>query len=335
MTKRSGILAIGNLLVDQTFRCNEYPKESMLTQISEIDTSCGGGCTNVLFDLAKIDPKINLELVGLVGNDKFGQFIIEEATKHHVDCSRVIQDDSQATSFTNVTINNKNGFRTFFHYMGGNQHFDVKYFDELNSSARIAHIAYLLLLPALEKADEQHVTASAKALASLQDQGFTISLDLVSAPEKERYLNWVVPALKYVDYLIINEEEASQLTGLPIGKGSSALDSYYAQAQKLLDQGVKQRVYIHFPNGAIVMTNNKEQAYTDAYHIPSQDVVSTLGAGDAFCAGVLYGIHENWPLKQTLRLGCASAHFNLYSMSATQGAASIERLQHFLDNYGY
>jgi len=45
--------------------------------------------------------------------------------------------------------------------------------------------------------------------------------------------------------------------------------------------------------------------------------VSTLGAGDAFCAGMLYGIHQGWELEASLRLGCANAYFNLFNVSAT------------------
>lgn len=336
MVNRNGILAIGNLLVDNTFRCNEYPKESMLTQISDINKSCGGGCTNVLFNLAKIDRSLPLELVGLIGNDEFGKFIIEQAEHNHINCTRIQRAHDQITSFTNVVINSQNGYRTFFHYMGGNSHFDANYFQHLNSNAKIAHVAYLLLLPALEQIDEEYGTASKRALTYLQNQGFEVSLDLVSAPEKSRYQEWVIPALSQVDYLIINDEEACQLTDIiPQKKYQLTLNQYYEQAKKLLDFGVKQRVYIHFPTGAIAVTKQGEQAYAEAYHIPAHNVVSTLGAGDAFCAGVLYGIHDRRSLFETLRLACASAHFNLYSTSATAGAVSLEKLQHFLDNSDY
>lgn len=336
MANREGILAIGNLLVDKTFRCNEYPKESMLTQISDINMSCGGGCTNVLFNLAKMDSVLPLELAGLIGNDEFGQFIIEQARYNNINYNRVQRVDNQVTSFTNVMINNQNGYRTFFHCMGVNSHFGAEYFQNLNSNARIAHVAYLLLLPALEQYDEEYGTASKRALTYLQNQGFKVSLDLVSSSEKSRYQEWVIPALSQVDYLIINDEEASQLTGIVIQENNkSSLAQYYEQAKILLDFGVRQRVYIHFPTGAVAVTKQGEQAFAEAYHIPVHNVISTLGAGDAFCAGALYGIHDGRLLSETLRLACASAHFNLYSTSATEGAVSLEKLQHFLDSYGY
>ena len=71
---RNGILAIGNLLVDRTLLISEYPQESMLATISKIELHCGGGCTNILFDLAKLDPALPLYLGGAVGKDGEGQF---------------------------------------------------------------------------------------------------------------------------------------------------------------------------------------------------------------------------------------------------------------------
>ena len=44
MTRRNGILAIGNLLIDRTLLVAEYPQESMLTTISDVGIHCGGGC---------------------------------------------------------------------------------------------------------------------------------------------------------------------------------------------------------------------------------------------------------------------------------------------------
>lgn len=324
MHKRRGIIAIGNLLVDQSLCCTEYPQESMLTQISHSGKSCGGGCTNVLFDLARLDPTLPLALSGIIGRDEFGDFILEEAANHQVDTSRVRISEQDATSFTYVMVNSQNGNRTFFHHMGANHRLCADDFANLGGQARIAHVAYLLLLPALEQEDSAWKTTGAKALAALQEQGFQVSLDLVSAPETSRYQQWVKPALPWVDYLIINDEEAKRLT-------QRNDDDYFAAARELLTMGVRQIVCIHYPQGAVAVNAQGEAVDVPAYHVPQSQIVSTLGAGDAFCAGVLYGIHEGWPLEKALRLGCASAHFNLFSLSATKGARPVNELNDFIE----
>lgn len=323
MNKRRGIIAIGNLLVDQSLRCTEYPKESMLTQITSREKSCGGGCTNVLFNLAKLDPTLPLSLCGVIGRDEFGEFILEEAAHHHVDSTRVWISAQDATSFTYVMVNNLNGKRTFFHHMGANHRLGANNFTQLNCTARIAHVAYLLLLPTLEQPDDTWKTTGVRALATLQEQGFSVSLDLVSVPETIRYQQWVRPVLPQVDYLIINDEEAGRLSGRND-------DDYIAAAHALLAMGVRQVVCIHFPQGAVAVNAQGETVSVAAYHVPQSQIVSTLGAGDAFCAGVLYGIHEAWSLEKALRLGCASAHFNLFSVSATKSARPVNELHDFI-----
>jgi len=325
MSKRNGILTIGNLIFDQSLHCNEYPKESMLTRISSMSQSCGGGCTNVLFDIATMDPELDLYLCGLIANDEYGDFILNEANLHNLDIKNVRVVESGTTSFTYVIVNGKNGYRTFFHNMGVNNEFNEKDFLNLKSNAKIAHVAYLMLLPALEQPDEEYGTKGAKALASLAQQGFKVSLDLVSVPEVERYKKWVIPALKHVDYLIINDEEAKRLTGHLTNGG------FFEQAHALMCQGVKEFVCIHYPDGAIAVDRDGKEYKVSSYLVDEKDVVSALGAGDAFCAGMLYAVHQEYDLNDALRLGCASAHFNLYSYSATEGAKPLLHLKKLIE----
>lgn len=328
MSKRRGIIAIGNLLVDQSLCCTEFPQESMLTQITYVNKSCGGGCTNVLFDLARLDPGLPLALSGVIGDDEYGDFILQEAARHNVNTTRVRVSGQGATSFTYVMVNNQNGHRTFFHHMGTNHQLTAADFSNQNNQARIAHVAYMLLLPELEQENRGWKTSGAQALADLQRQGFEVSLDLVSVPETERYQRWVKPVLPYVDYLIINDEEARRLCL------SSEDDDYHAQASYLLEMGVRKLVCIHYPQGAVAVDAQGKSYKVDAWHVPSHEVVSTLGAGDAFCAGILYGIHEDWPLANALHLGCASAYFNLFNLSATEGARTLSELNEFIQHRG-
>ncbi|WWO73308.1 carbohydrate kinase family protein [Histophilus somni] len=113
MQKRKGILALGNLLVDRTLVISDYPKETMLATISEMGLHCGGGCTNVLFNLSKLDPELSLFLSGAIGKDSEGQFILRQAKKHNVVLTAMLESDLP-TSFTDVMINSQNGERTFF-----------------------------------------------------------------------------------------------------------------------------------------------------------------------------------------------------------------------------
>ena len=78
-----------------------------------------------------------------------------------------------------------------------------------------------------------------------------MSLDLVSRKGDPRYRPLVLPALKHLDYLTINELEASEFSGLEIRlpNGEPHVANIARAASALLDAGVRQRVVIHCPEG--------------------------------------------------------------------------------------
>jgi sugar/nucleoside kinase (ribokinase family) len=79
---------------------------------------------------------------------------------------------------------------------------------------KIFHLGYLLLLDSLDMPDDEFGTRSARLLAQMRDQGYETSLDLVSRKGDPRYQPLVLPALRHLDYLVINELEAGEFSGL-------------------------------------------------------------------------------------------------------------------------
>ncbi|HET6440638.1 MAG TPA: carbohydrate kinase family protein [Anaeromyxobacter sp.] len=331
--ERRGILAVGNLLVDKTHRIPAYPPESLLVVINETSTSLGGGPVNVLFDLSQVDPALPLSIAGVVGNDEDGSFIRAECRRRGIDTSHIATAADRPTSFTHVMMSERNATRTFFHWHGSNSRLDVEHVRTLDGPARIAHLAYLLLLEGLDLPDAEYGSKGAHALAILKEKGYRTSLDVISAPDPERYRRLVVPALPHTDYLIVNEVEAAGMTGTTPAAGEKGVDWEAAlhQCRRILELGVKELAAIHFTEGAVALTRSGEHGRQQSYHVPKEQVVSTLGAGDAFCAGMLYGIHERYPLDLCLKLGVALAHFNVFAASATGGAVPLERLRELIE----
>lgn len=323
MQQRKGILAIGNLLVDKALLVSDYPAESMLATITKMEIHCGGGCTNLLFNLAKLDKNLPRFLAGAIGQDAEGQFILSQARLHQVNVDAVVQN-SMPTSFTDVMINANTGDRTFFHYVGAMAEYGIEQISQITHSAKIAHLAYLPLLPKL-----LDVEVLKKTLQHLQQQGFLISIDLVSISDKQLFIQQISPILPWVDYVIINDVEAKLLTSCEqIPTTKSLLQQ---MAKQIIEQGVRDTVIIHDPKWAVAINQKGEQTIQPSYWVEKSQVVSTLGAGDAFCTGILYGLHQQLPLSQVLKLGHGLAYFNLFSLSATGGAVSYQQLQQFIE----
>lgn len=319
MTERHGILTLGNLLVDHTHLIPAYPAESHLMPIERSERHCGGGCTNVLFNLAVLDPDLPRYLAGAIGHDDNGRYILEQAAARNVD-TRAVITLNRPTSFTHVIISRDNGSRTFFHHLGAMADYRQEHLSALDTPAKIAHIAYLPLLPAL-------LPDLIPSLQTLRAQGYQISADLVSLPDTTLFTRHIRPALAHIDHLIINDIEAALLLEQRGGEDSATL---LAMAEQLLAHGVRQNVILHSAQSAAAARANGERAIQNPRPIAPEHLVSTLGAGDAFCSGVLYGLHQNHPLNDTLALGHAMAHFNLTSLSATDGAVSYATLKQHL-----
>ena len=127
--------------------------------------------------------------------------------------------------------------------------------------------------------------------------------------------------MKYVDNLIINEVEAGALTGMEPKR-----ENLIKIAQKLKAYGVSERVIIHTPEIGICVSNNGIEC-VPAYDLLENFVVGTTGAGDAFCAGALFGIYQGKTDKEILEFASAAAVAALSKADATSGLGTEQDIQ--------
>ena len=152
------------------------------------------------------------------------------------------------------------------------------------------------------------------------------SVDVVSE-DSDRFADIVGPALKHSDYCILNEIEAGKTAGFKIRQTDGSLDTVGLRhaAGALLQQGVSELIVIHFPEGAFARTRKGEDIWQSSLKLPKKYIQGTAGAGDAFCAGVLYGLHEDWELSKCLELGVCAAAASLADPTCTGGMIPLDK----------
>jgi sugar/nucleoside kinase (ribokinase family) len=64
-------------------------------------------------------------------------------------------------------------------------------------------------------------------------------------------------------------------------------------------------------------------------------VVNKAGAGDAFNAGMIYGLHEGWDLEKSMRFGTAMATICLEGRSCTDSMANMIETLDFMRTQPY
>ena len=327
---RKGIVSAGNWLVDTIKFIGTYPTAGNLVTIEKIESGFGGCSHNVLADLAHLKTDLPLYAGGCVGKDALGDDIMAGIEKLGINADGMCRVDA-ATSYTDVMADMSAGTRTFFHHRGANAHLSPQLIDAIECNAKIFHLGYLLLLDQLDAADEEYGVVAARVLHSLQQRGYKTSVDMVSEVS-ERVRKVVLPALKYTDYLIINEVEAGVCCErtLRSAEGEILLDQVAEAARELMNYGVGEVCLIHFPEGGYILTRNGDTLYCPTIPVAHEDIVSTVGAGDAFCAGALYALHEGYAPREILMFANASARFNLYGATSTSAAPSLKQITNYL-----
>ncbi|MEM7259817.1 MAG: carbohydrate kinase family protein, partial [Pseudomonadota bacterium] len=177
---------------------------------------------------------------------------------------------------------------------------------------------------------QQDANGWVNVLRQAQALGIQTNLELVSIePEKIRHI--ARPCLKHLDSLIVNEYELGALadTAIHDENGNISMDLCIAAAAKIHEYSRQSGnglslVVAHCPAFAIALYATGAVHSRPSFHVPEKEVVSTVGAGDAFAAGMLYGIHEQWHIDQSLELAHATAAASLRSANTVGSVESVQ-----------
>ncbi len=321
-TLRQGITLAGNILTDTVKMIPTFPEQGMLVTVREILRAVGGSVPNTGIDLAKIDPTMPLYACGKVGDDDHGVFVKQQMAHYGLDVSRVTTG-TLGTSFSDVMTVSGTGARTFFHYRGANAEFGVSDVDVALLPGKMFHLGYLMLLDRLEEPDPVYGNQAARLLAQVQAQGIKTSVDVVSE-SSGHFAEVIVPVLPYCNAIIINEIEACQISGNTARDEHGKLleDEVWAAMGFILDQGVKDCVIVHFPEAGMMLRKDGTRTKVPSVDMPRSMFKGSVGAGDAFCAGCLYGLYHGWCDAKILLFASGAAVCNLTEKDAISGLRS-------------
>lgn len=332
---RSGILCAGCWLVDNDKTISHWPAEETLTNITEYRIHGGGPAHNVAMDLSRLGAAFPLWGIGMVGDDEAGRFLLDSCKTAKINAEQIHVLAGACTSQTDVMTDETSGKRTFFHLQGANALLGPEHFDCSATSARILHLG----APGIHRTLDQPGAAYANGWAAVLDQarqaGLKTNLELVSGPPAE-IRRLAMPCLPHLDTLIINDYEATAMTGhVVVQDGRVSKTEAIKAARLLLGQGVRELVVVHYPEGCVAMSRDGQSLMQPSLQVPRESIKGANGAGDAFAAGVLYGLHEEWPLQDVLVLGHCAAASALRSVSATGSVGTASQCLALARQWGW
>lgn len=308
------VLCVGLMVCDIIIKpvdINVFYVDSTL--LETLKMASGGDSLNVAINMAKLG--LCVSLVGRVGNDMFGEFLINEARKYDVVTDGIIKSDEYSTS-TSIVLVDKAGERHFAYYGKANDSLCAKDVDvSLMKEASIVHIGSAM---ALNNLDGSGITELFKMAKSL---GKITSLD-VTWDSSGKWLEKIEDALQYTDIFMPSYDEAKKITKLEKPEEMTEFFRKYGLKILVVKLGSEGCYISDFTNEYHIRTFNNVKVY------------DTTGAGDAFVSGFLTGITKGFSLYDCGVLGNAVASQCVTELGATSWNKSLSEIEIFIkSNY--
>jgi ribokinase len=294
------VIGIGALNVDKLFLVERIARGDEESSVIDFAEACGGSAANTMVALARLGLKTGY--IGKIVYDREGNLLLNDFKKEMVD-TRGIVIAKNGRSGVVMGFVDKKGERAMYIDAGANSALTLEEIDlQYANSTFFMHLSSFVSESAFQVQKKLTSSLSPDVKLSL-DPG-----DLYA----DKGLTALKPIIERCLVIFPNEHELKLLTNEHYKKG----------AETLLNKGARIVAVKLGPKGCYV-TDGKEKHLIPSY--PAK-VVDTTGAGDAFCAGFLYGLVKNKNLRQCGKIGNFVASKCIEKVGARAGLPYLAEL---------
>lgn len=276
------------------------------SNLGVVRNSVGGVARNIAENLARLE--VPTLLLSTVGHDHFGNRVLEHTAATGVDVSHVLRvPDTHTGSYVAVLDDGGKVMVAISEY-DIVEHITPRY---LQQQRALFAAAAMLVIDA---------NLSDRTMASAFMWAERYNVPVCADPTSPELAKRLIPYLPALYMVAPDAAEAAILCGAetPPATSEEAIET----AQCLVSLGVKI---------AIVTLAEQGVAYADggsAGHIPalSTSVVDTTGVGDALTAAVIFGLLNDMPLDDAMRLGVAAAALTLRTRDTVSSDLTLDQL---------
>jgi len=304
---RFDAVGFGALNVDKLFKVNCVVGPDCEGFVTGFEEACGGSAANTMVGLARLGCRTGF--IGKVADDKEGQLLTRHFQEEGVDAKGIVTVKVGRSGTVMGFIDGK-GNRALFVDPGVNDTImpeEIK--REYAFQTEFLHLASFV--------GQNSFQTQTKIVESLP-MGVKVSFD-----PGEIYAGKGLKALEPIlnrTYVFMPSARELQVLG---GKAD-----YKENAEFMIGKGVR-IVAVKMGNKGCYVTDGKESHRIEAFKVK---VVDTTGAGDAFCAGFLYGLLKKKNLAECGKIGNFVASRCVMKMGARTGLPKLEDLvEHKLD----
>jgi sugar/nucleoside kinase (ribokinase family) len=316
---RRGIICGVSWCVDRNKLVDHWPEQETIAVILAAERQGGGNGANAAVDLKRLGASFPVEAVGLVGDDEEGRFLMRLCAEMGIDARQMHVAKDVPTAYTDVMTVKGTGKRTFFYSAGSHDLVSPDHFDAGATNAAILHLGLPGTHAIMDAPWQGEASGWVAVLKRAHAAGLETNLELCTIP-LERIAELGRPCLAHLDYLVVNDAEAGALAGIAtVAAGIVDVAACELAARTIIERSAAELVVVHFPLGAVAAARDGTLARKPSVRVPQEAIKGANGAGDAFAAGMLLGLHEGWELERSLALANATAAASLRSVT-TNGA---------------
>lgn len=294
------VVGFGALNLDKLYKVNMIAKEEEEGSVLEFKESAGGSAANTVVGLARLELKTGF--IGKVAADREGKFLLDDFRKEKVDVKGVSVSERGRSGVVMGFID-QNGDRALYVDPGVNDQVDFKDINlDYVSGTEFLHLSSFV--------GEKPFKAQKNLIEQLSDVKICFDPGAIYA---RKGLNAIKPIIKKSYVMFPNGIEVKLITGQDYIEGAKAFIKLGADL-----------VAVKLGKKGCYVTDGKESYMIEAYKV---EAVDTTGAGDAFCAGFLYGLIKQKDLYECGKLGNFVASRCISKMGARTGLPRLEELK--------
>jgi ribokinase len=280
--KDAKIIVVGSLNFDMALSVPRFPLPGETLTGTEIRYAAGGKGANQAVAAARLG--VAVAMVGKVGNDSQGKFLLEQIKQAGVDSRFMTIVEGCPSGIALIQVD-PTGENCIVIIPGANALVSKEVVDAASQLFKRAEVVLLQLESPIETVQRSAEVA--------RDNGLTVILN----PTPARVLS--PGLLSLIDILILNEIELEIMTGMDTKKNEESL---HQAARKLLSERMKAVIITLGKDGSVLVAPDMIR------HFPSFSVDSTdsTAAGDAFVAGFAVAYSEKKELAEAMMWGNAA-----------------------------
>ena len=286
------VICFGALNVDKLYKVDRIASADEESEILDFKEAPGGSAANTAVGLARLGVKTGF--IGKVARDREGEMLIRSFIEEGVNTDGIVVAPHGRSGVV-IGFVDKAGERALYVDPGVNDLLSLQEIDlDYASQADLLHLSSFV--------SEASFKVQKEVVRALPDIPVTIDPGMIYA---RKGLSELKPMIEKCLVFFPNEHEIRILTG----------KNYIEGSQILLKKGVK-IVAVKLGSRGCYVTDGKEQHIIEPFKVK---VVDSTGAGDAFCAGFIYGLIKNMTLRECGILGNFVASRTLMKMGARNG----------------